>query len=254
MIRWSARPMTQDESRSRVPKWSPTTARCLGPVLLSVFLTLVPAASGADTWSHDDASQGSVGPDQGLRSVVLQLVKGLTLASRAVVQDPGSSHVGSAQVGSAQVGSAQVGSVQSDNASVGPVWEWPLAGHPPVLHPFDVPAQRWLPGHRGVDLGGVTGEPIRAVADGVVLYNGVIAGVGVLSVQHPNGLRSTYQPVRDRIARGTQVSSGYVLGVLDEQGHCLPRSCLHLGAKRGEAYLNPLLLLQGWEVSLLPLD
>lgn len=244
MICWSARPMTWDESRFWEPRRSPKTARCLGLVLLSVVLTLVPAVSGAEERRSDDAAQGSVGPDQGLRGVVVQLVEGLTLASRAVVGDRSSP----------QVGRAQVGSVPDDNAQVGTVWEWPLAGHPPVLRPFDAPAQRWLPGHRGVDLGGVAGEPVRAVADGVVAFSGVIAGVGVLSVQHPDGLRSTYQPVRDGIARGTQVSAGQVLGMLGGQGHCLPRICLHLGAKRGEAYLDPLLLLQGWEVSLLPLD
>lgn len=264
MIRWSARPMTQDESRSRVARWSPTTARCLGPVLLSVVLTLVPAAAPADPWSGNDASPGSLGPDQGLRGVVVQLVEGLTLASRAVVKDRGRAPAGRAQVSGAQVGNvdkgnasagrAQLSSVHKGNAQVGTVWEWPLAGRPSVLRPFDAAAQRWLPGHRGVDLGGVPGEPVRAVADGVVAYSGVIAGVGVLSVQHPDGLRSTYQPLRDRIARGTQVSSGQVLGMLDSQGHCLPRTCLHLGAKREEAYLDPLLLLLGWEVSLLPLD
>lgn len=134
-----------------------------------------------------------------------------------------------------------------------PIWDWPLAGRPSLVHRFDAPAQRWLPGHRGIDLGGRNGGPVRAVADGVVAYSGIIAGVGVVSVQHPDGLRSTYQPVQDRVGRGEHVRSGQPLGTLGTGGHCVVRTCLHLGAKRGEGYLDPLLLLQAWEVSLLPM-
>ncbi|MGI8947211.1 MAG: M23 family metallopeptidase [Ornithinimicrobium sp.] len=136
----------------------------------------------------------------------------------------------------------------------GAVWEWPLTGQPAVVHRFDAPEQRWLRGHRGIDLGAFAGEPVRAVADGIVAFSGVIAGVGVVSVQHPDGLRSTYQPVQDRVERGEHVRAGQVLATLGPGGHCVVRACLHLGAKRGDTYLDPLLLLQRWEVSLLPLD
>lgn len=131
-------------------------------------------------------------------------------------------------------------------------WEWPLAGRPAVVHAFDPPAQRWLPGHRGIDLAGVTGEPVRAVAAGVVSYSGVIAGVGVVSVLHPDGVLSTYQPVLDRAARGATVSAGDAVGTLGPGGHCLLSSCLHLGARRGTTYLDPMLFLTAWQVSLLP--
>lgn len=131
-------------------------------------------------------------------------------------------------------------------------WEWPLAGRPAVVHAFDPPAQRWLPGHRGIDLAGVTGEPVRSVAAGVVSYSGVIAGVGVVSVLHPDGVLSTYQPVLDRAARGATVSAGDAVGTLGPGGHCLLSSCLHLGARRGTTYLDPMLFLTAWQVSLLP--
>jgi murein DD-endopeptidase MepM/ murein hydrolase activator NlpD len=133
-----------------------------------------------------------------------------------------------------------------------PAWDWPLPGPPSVQKVFDPPAQRWLPGHRGVDLGGFTGSPVLAVDRGVVTYSGRIAGTGIVSVRHADGLLSTYQPVEDRIERGRTVASGDPLGTLATGGHCLVRSCLHLGARRGETYLDPLLLLRAWEVSLLP--
>jgi murein DD-endopeptidase MepM/ murein hydrolase activator NlpD len=117
---------------------------------------------------------------------------------------------------------------------------------------FDPPAQRWLPGHRGVDLLGATGSPVEAVDHGVVHFSGVVAGTGVVSVRHRDGLLSTYQPVEDRAPRGQVVSRGESLGSLAPGGHCLLLTCLHLGARRGEVYLDPLLLLRRWEVSLLP--
>lgn len=134
------------------------------------------------------------------------------------------------------------------------LWTWPLAGLPPVVRRFDPPPQPWLPGHRGIDLAGTAGEPVLAVDAGVVSYSGVIAGVGNVSITHGNGIRSTYQPVADRVPQGTRVRRGQIIGSLDPAGtHCPPRACLHLGAKRSsDDYLDPLLFLQGAELTLRP--
>jgi murein DD-endopeptidase MepM/ murein hydrolase activator NlpD len=134
------------------------------------------------------------------------------------------------------------------------VWQWPFAGQPRVVKHFDPPDRPWLPGHRGIDLAGLVTSPVLAVDAGTVTYSGSIAGVGIVSVTHGDGIRSTYQPVSDRISRGAQVRAGDRIGQLGEFGsHCLLRACLHLGAVRGDRdYVNPLLFLQGWELSLLP--
>ncbi|NLG23447.1 MAG: M23 family metallopeptidase, partial [Actinomycetales bacterium] len=133
-------------------------------------------------------------------------------------------------------------------------WQWPLPGHPAVVRHFDPPEQRWLPGHRGIDLAGHTYSPVLAVAVGTVTYSGSIAGVGIVSVTHPDGIRSTYQPVIDRsVSQGDRVRAGDQLGLLGIWGgHCALRACLHLGAVRGQTYLDPLLFLQPWELTLLP--
>lgn len=133
-------------------------------------------------------------------------------------------------------------------------WQWPLPGEPTVVREFDPPEERWLPGHRGADLGGQTYAPVSAVADGTVTYSGSIAGVGIISVTHADGIRSTYQPVINRVEQGARVAGGDHLGQLGVWGsHCLIRACLHLGAVRGEDhYLDPLLFLQSWELTLLP--
>ncbi len=132
-------------------------------------------------------------------------------------------------------------------------WDWPLLAPEIVTSPFDGPVQRWLPGHRGVDLGGFEGAPVRAVAHGVVSFSGVINGVGVVSVIHADGLLSTYQPVLNAPAKGEQVFRGDTIGRLAAKGgHCWPLVCLHLGARRGKEYLDPMMFLRPWVVSLLP--
>lgn len=133
-------------------------------------------------------------------------------------------------------------------------WQWPLPGQPRVVKHFDPPDQPWLRGHRGIDLAGLTTSRVLAVADGTVTYSGSIVGVGIVSVTHDSGIRSTYQPVTDRIREGEHVMAGDQLGFLGGFGsHCLVRTCLHLGAVWGKRdYVDPLLFLQPWEISLLP--
>ncbi len=94
---------------------------------------------------------------------------------------------------------------------------------------------------------------MRSVAIGVVSYSGEINGVGVVSVLHSDGIMSTYQPVLDPVSRGSSVRHGQRIGSLGDQGgHCWPVTCLHLGARVGRDYIDPMLLLRPWEVSLLP--
>ncbi|MGC1208962.1 MAG: M23 family metallopeptidase [Ornithinimicrobium sp.] len=139
------------------------------------------------------------------------------------------------------------------SAREGSTWSWPLVRPQVPLKPFDAPSQRWLPGHRGVDLAGFEGTPVRTVANGVVSYSGEINGVGIVSVLHPDGILSTYQPVLDPPASGSSVRRGQRLGTLGAEGsHCWPLNCLHLGARIGQDYIDPMLLLRAWEVSLLP--
>jgi murein DD-endopeptidase MepM/ murein hydrolase activator NlpD len=124
-----------------------------------------------------------------------------------------------------------------------------------VLRPFQAPTSPYGPGHRGVDLGGTVDQPVLAAADGVVVFAGQVAGRGVVSIDHPNGLRTTYEPLIPTVRAGHQVTAGAVLGHL-RPGH--PRcvgapACLHWGARRGAEYVDPLtLLLFDGRVRLLP--
>jgi murein DD-endopeptidase MepM/ murein hydrolase activator NlpD len=132
---------------------------------------------------------------------------------------------------------------------------WPLPGFPTVLRPFDPPDHPYGPGHRGVDLGGWDGEPVLAAGAGVVVFAGAVAGRPVVSVDHPNGLRTTYEPVAATVAAGQHVGRGQPIGTL-VAGHdgCPAAACLHWGVRRGDEYLDPLWLLAPGHVRLLPAE
>jgi murein DD-endopeptidase MepM/ murein hydrolase activator NlpD len=130
---------------------------------------------------------------------------------------------------------------------------WPLPGSPPVVRAFEAPIHRFGPGHRGVDLAGQAGTPVLAAGDGTVVFAGQVAGREVISIDHPGGLRTTYEPVSPRVTAGDLVTAGEQIGVL-LAGHpgCPVVSCLHWGVRRGMAYLDPLRLLEPAHLRLLP--
>ncbi|WP_308166704.1 M23 family metallopeptidase [Nocardia albiluteola] len=120
---------------------------------------------------------------------------------------------------------------------------WPLRPRPPVVRRFDIPPHDWLPGHRGVDLGGVARQPVLASGNGVVAFEGEVAGKPVVSVDHPGGLRTTYEPVRASVPVGHRVVRGEVLGALEPGHPGCSTACLHWGLRRGREYLDPLGLI-----------
>lgn len=133
-------------------------------------------------------------------------------------------------------------------------WRWPLSPRPVVARTFEAPQGPYSPGHRGVDLLGAAGQPVLAVADGTVAYAGRVAGIGVVSIDTAAG-RVTYQPVVASVRRGDAVVAGSTLGELSTiGGHCVPRACLHLGLVVADEYRDPLALLGGGPVRLLPVD
>nr|WP_280346147.1 M23 family metallopeptidase [Nocardia neocaledoniensis] len=137
---------------------------------------------------------------------------------------------------------------------------WPLRPRPTVERRFDKPERNWLPGHRGVDLAGAVGQAVLAAGDGIVVFAGVVADKPVVSIDHPGGLRTTYEPVEPKISVGARVSRGTVIGTL-VAGHegCPATACLHWGARREASkhsrreYVDPLGLLHEVPVRLKPM-
>ena len=136
--------------------------------------------------------------------------------------------------------------------------DWPLRPRPAVLRMFDAPSPNWNSGHRGVDLAGEPDQPVYAAAAGTVVFAGELAGRTLVSIAHPGGLRTTYEPVRPAVRAGQLVDAGSAIGALIT-GHagCSAAACLHWGAMWGAAsradYVDPLGLLASTRVRLKPL-
>jgi murein DD-endopeptidase MepM/ murein hydrolase activator NlpD len=134
-----------------------------------------------------------------------------------------------------------------------PAWSWPLSPRPAVLRAFNPPARPWLSGHRGVDLGtAFDGAPLVSPAAGTVSFVGTVVDRPVITIDHGNGLRSSFEPVASSLRAGSAVAEGDVLGKV-QTGHCgpAPPPCLHWGVRRGEDYVNPLAFVMDLRPSVL---
>jgi murein DD-endopeptidase MepM/ murein hydrolase activator NlpD len=119
-------------------------------------------------------------------------------------------------------------------------WSWPLEPRPAVVRGFDLPAEPWLAGHRGVDLAAVGGQHIRAPSAGVVGFAGWVVDRPLLTVVHPDGVTSSFEPVQSTLKAGDRVVKGQDLGTLAPGGHC-GATCLHWGVRNAaDIYLDPL--------------
>ena len=121
----------------------------------------------------------------------------------------------------------------------------PLPGPIVVLRRFEPPPTPYAAGHRGVDLGAPPGTLVLAAASGRVTFAGRVAGRGVVVIAHGDSIRTEYEPVLPVVSAGQVVAPGQPVGRLrgthDRQP---PDRCLHWGARRGNEYIDPLLLLR----------
>lgn len=120
-------------------------------------------------------------------------------------------------------------------------WVWPVE-EVRLERPFIAPAHAYGPGHRGVDLGGAA--TVRAPAAGTVAFAGPVAGRPVLTIEHGDGLVSSFEPVTSDLAVGTPVRRGEVVGTVAAEGHTGPGT-VHVGVRLHGEYVNPLRLLGG---------
>ena len=123
-------------------------------------------------------------------------------------------------------------------------WTWPVGPPHDLGRSFQAPPGPYGAGHRGIDVGARPGSAVRAPADGVVSFAGVVVDRPVLSIQHSDGLLSSIEPVTAVVAEGDRVSAGQVVGVVATGAHCSDR-CVHFGVRRHGQYISPLLFLGG---------
>ena len=168
--------------------------------------------------------------------------------SAGVVESPGvgeSPAVGEVTRVGEVMGPAAVAAAAPPRGAVDPPYQAPLGGGVRVRTPFNPPADRYGRGHLGVDLAASDGVAVLAAGAGTVRFAGPVAGRGVVVLVHPDGVSTEYEPVAAVVAAGQRVLAGQRIGVLrGAHRSCAPATCLHWGARRGEAYLDPLSLLR----------
>lgn len=141
---------------------------------------------------------------------------------------------------------------------------------PRVIHPFEKPAQRWGAGHRGVDLAVPENDRrVYAPAPGKVVFSGTVVNRKVLVIAHPDGRRSTFEPMDETLPVGTTVAAGEVIGTVavtaggnsERPYRRCSTPCLYWGVRQGGTrgdgsgktakYINPMSLLGSKEPSIL---
>lgn len=160
---------------------------------------------------------------------------------------------GAARAGSAGRGSKVLDTVDDLVAIVPGKWRPPLRGDIDLARRFEKPPQNWNPGHRGVDLRTDASGVVLAANNGRVVFAGRVGGKPSISILHPGGVKTTYEPVTASVKKGDSVYSGQVIGRIARGGHCAPGTCLHWGAIKLGEYIDPLTLLGG-TIRLLPLQ
>lgn len=102
----------------------------------------------------------------------------------------------------------------------------------PVADPFRLPNGRYGSGNRGIEYATRVGQPVVASGTGVVVFAGSVAGRLVVSIDHVDGLRTTYTRLSHvAVKRGESVRRGAPLGRAAVR--------FHFGVRAGHAYLDP---------------
>jgi len=84
----------------------------------------------------------------------------------------------------------------------------------PIADPFRLPPSPYASGNRGIDYSTVPGAAVAAMADGVVLFAGPVAGAMHVTVEHADGLRSTYSFLAGvSVSVGQAVIAGSPVGI-----------------------------------------
>lgn len=105
-----------------------------------------------------------------------------------------------------------------------------------VIDFFRPPSRFAGPGNRGWQYAAHDPD-VTAAADGVVRFAGSIGGEFYITIDHDDGLRTTYSFLDDVVvAEGQAVAQGELIASA--------QAGLHFGVKRGSHYLDPEVLLE----------
>lgn len=114
---------------------------------------------------------------------------------------------------------------------------------------FQAPEVDWGPGHRGIDFIVARGTGVRAAGPGVVAFAGSVASVGAVTVDHGNGLQTTYSDLDEiNVLRGESVTQGTWIG-RSGMAHESTSLGLHFAVKLRGRYVDPEIYLGAVDLS-----
>lgn len=118
---------------------------------------------------------------------------------------------------------------------------WPLSGH--ITSYF---GPRWGRMHTGIDIDGVTGQPVVAAAAGTVVLATTYSGYGdAVIIDHGGGMATLYGHLSSTsVARGDRVEQGASIGAVGCTGTCTGDH-LHFEVRIGGTPVDPLPYLPG---------
>jgi hypothetical protein len=104
-----------------------------------------------------------------------------------------------------------------------------------IARGFDLPRGQFGPGNRGLDYAVVAGTPVRAAGAGRVSFAGRVGGTIAVTLDHGDGLETTYTGMRELyVARGDTIDGGHWIGETADR--------FHFGVKLHDVYVDP----RGW--------
>jgi murein DD-endopeptidase MepM/ murein hydrolase activator NlpD len=127
-------------------------------------------------------------------------------------------------------------------------YSWPLRG--PIIRGFEPPPSDYEAGHRGIDIAAPFGTDVKSSREGIVAFAGWIGGSLFISIDHVDDVRTTYSWLSEvRVRRGQSVAREELIA-RSGHGHAdIPQPHLHFGARVGSTYIDPMLLLEGADVT-----
>ena len=130
-------------------------------------------------------------------------------------------------------------------SGVAAAWSWPADGE--VLRTFELGSDTYAAGqHRGIDVAGAPGSPVRAPAAGIVTFAGSVPthGRGVTILTADGYSVTLFHLESVEVVKGDAVAEGATVGTMGSSGdaeHSVPT--VHLGirvAERSDGYVDPL--------------
>lgn len=125
-------------------------------------------------------------------------------------------------------------------------WKWPTTATR-ISSPFGLresPTAGASTNHLGIDIDGVTGDPVWATRAGIVVTSANYgAGGQQIVIDHQDGYRSQYLHLSSRsVSVGQIVSQGQYIGAVGSTG-VSTGDHLHFGVTKNGVYINPMSVL-----------